>query len=173
MGIPAVLARADVSTPPSTLHSAEGFTLAELVTIVIVAVLVAAIAVPALSDAMTSQRIRTSESELASALVAARSEAIKRNAAVQVKPRIGGDWASGWTVSLLATGERYQTKEPLGDRVAVRGLPASLTYQGNGRLASAGMTRITLADIYGHAPSRCILVDASGVPTLSSANTGC
>jgi hypothetical protein len=36
------------------------------------------------------------------------------------------------------------------------------------------MTRITLADQYAHAPTRCVVIDPSGLPTMSLAKpTGC
>jgi len=141
-------------------------TLVELLTVLVIVAIVAAVALPSLADALTSQRLRASGTDLMSSLLLARSEAIKRNAQVQIRPKTGTDWTSGWIVESVADGERFDAKTALGNRVRVSGAPASMTYQSNGRLSVAGVTRISLSDTYAHALSRCVVVDPSGQPTL-------
>jgi type IV fimbrial biogenesis protein FimT len=109
-----------------------------------------------------------------SSLLLARSEAIKRNGQVQVRPKTGADWTSGWAVTSVATGEQFDAKDALGNRVAVDGAPASITYVSNGRLSVPGVTRIAIRDTYARAQSRCLVVDPSGLPTLALGTTsGC
>ena len=64
-----------------------GFTLIELLTTLIVLAVVVAIAVPNLALFVTSSRLRASQSEFASALSLARSEATKRGSRVVVLQR--------------------------------------------------------------------------------------
>jgi type IV fimbrial biogenesis protein FimT len=147
----------------------RGVTLVELLTVLVVAAILAMVAMPSLGDALTSQRLRATGTDLMSSLLLARSEAIKRNTQVQIRPKTGVDWTSGWVVETVADGERFDAKDALGTRVRVTGAPASLTYQGNGRLSVAGVTRISLFDSYAHAKGRCVVVDPSGQPTVGYA----
>jgi hypothetical protein len=93
---------------------------------------------------------------------------------VQIAPKSGTDWTSGWLVTLVSTGDQFDSKEILGDRVKVTGAPASMTFQGNGRLTVAGVTKITISDTDKRVNARCLVVDPSGMPTLSiGTTTGC
>jgi type IV fimbrial biogenesis protein FimT len=155
-------------------HARQGFTLIELLAVVAVGAILATIAFPMLSDVMAVQRLRASGTDLMSSLLLARSEAIKRNAQVRVAPKSGTDWTSGWLVTLVSTGDQFDSKEILGDRVKVTGAPASMTFQGNGRLTVAGVTKITISDTDKRVNARCLVVDPSGMPTLSiGTTTGC
>jgi type IV fimbrial biogenesis protein FimT len=78
-----------------------GFTLIELLITLIVAAVLVAIAVPALSQFVDSSRLRASQSELVSALTLARSEATKRGLNVVVEamaPAVGVEFNQGWRV---------------------------------------------------------------------------
>lgn len=152
----------------------RGLTLIELMTVLVLVGIMLTIAFPSMSDALTTQRLRASGTDLMSSLLLARSEAIKRNGQVQVQPKTDTDWTSGWVVTSVATGEQFDAKNALGNRVSVAGAPASMTYQGNGRLSVAGVTRITIADTYSRSQSRCLLIDPSGLPTLGiGKSSGC
>ncbi len=152
----------------------RGLTLIELMTVLVLVGIMLTIAFPSMSDALTTQRLRASGTDLMSSLLLARSEAIKRNGQVQVQPKTDTDWTSGWVVTSVATGEQFDAKNALGNRVSVAGAPASMTYQGNGRLSVAGVTRITIADTYSRSQSRCLVIDPSGLPTLGlGTSSGC
>lgn len=90
-----------------------------------------AIALPSLASVLASQRLRAAGTDLMSSLLLARSEAIKRNAQVEVVPRTGGEWKSGWRVVAVTTNEQVDRKEALGVRVDVSLAPASIVYQRN------------------------------------------
>jgi type IV fimbrial biogenesis protein FimT len=75
----------------------RGFTLIELVIAVAIVAILLVVGIPSLSDLMASQRVRSTANDLFMDLSYARSEAIKRNASVQLI-RTGSDWTGGWTV---------------------------------------------------------------------------
>ena len=81
---------------PSSGRNSGGFTLVEmLITLSVIGVLLA-IAAPSLRQMMLNHGIRTASFDLFSSLEYARSEAIKRNALVSVKP--DSTWSTGWKV---------------------------------------------------------------------------
>jgi type IV fimbrial biogenesis protein FimT len=149
-------------------RNARGFTAVELMTVLVVIAIGAAIAMPDLSNVLAGQRLKAAGTDLMSSLLVARSEAIKRNAQVGVVPRTGGDWTSGWRVATVVTDEQIDRKDPPGPRVAVAA-PAAIVYQRNGRLAIAGTTQVEFRDSKGQpgVMARCVSVDPSGLPRLA------
>jgi type IV fimbrial biogenesis protein FimT len=146
----------------------RGFTVVEALTVLAVLAILAAIALPSLANVLASQRLRAAGTDLMSSLLLARSEAIKRNAQVEVAPRIDGDWKAGWRVATVATNEQVDRKEALGVRVDVPLAPASILYQRNGRLAVAGVVQVEFRDSENQAgvEARCVMIDPSGLPRL-------
>ena len=79
----------------------RGFTLIELMTTLSVLAISLALAAPALSGLIRSNRVRAAQGELVSSLMLARSEAARRGVAVGVEAKAdaaGGGFARGWTV---------------------------------------------------------------------------
>jgi type IV fimbrial biogenesis protein FimT len=137
------------------------------VAIALVAI-VAVFAMPNLATSLVNQRLRAAGTDLVSALMIARSEAIKRNAQVEVSPLAKRDWTSGWRVVAVETDDQIDRKDAPGVRVAVARAPASITYERTGRLSVAGTTQIEFHDSeYGSTlPPRCVSIDPSGLPRL-------
>jgi type IV fimbrial biogenesis protein FimT len=139
-------------------RGASGFTLVELMIVMVILGILLSVGLPAFSDFMRMQRVKNATFEVFSTLVYARSEAVSRNAAVTVTPA-GGTWASGWQVTAGVTVLRTQGAYP---NITITG-PNSITFNGNGRLAAA------VSGIQIEAPSqagteRCITLDLSGRP---------
>lgn len=125
--------------------------LESLLAVAITSVLVSA-AVPAMSDTLTRQRLRATNSELAASFNLARSEAIRRGAAVAVAPADASDWSRGWKVfadhndnGVQDAGEPTLIERPaLGENLSIRpyfGATYSgkvLSYSANGRLRRPG-----------------------------------
>ena len=91
-----------------TVYRQTGFTLLELMIVVAIAGIVMAIGVPSFQSITTNNRIAANTNEFITALNLARSEAVKRAAAVSVcKSADGatcttsGDWDQGWIVYFI------------------------------------------------------------------------
>ena len=148
--------------------STRGFTVVELVTVFAIIAVLATIALPDFSNLLVNQRLRAAGTDLMSSLIVARSEAIKRNGPVEVRPASGTDWTQGWVVNATVSNEQLDKKNPLGPNVAVSFAPTSIVYQHNGRLTSAATNRVQFSDNRtgrGLSP-RCLVIDPSGLPKL-------
>lgn len=85
---------------------ARGFTLVELMIVVVLVSTLLGLGVPLFRDFIKDQRARTTSSDLSIALMLARSEAIKRNDTVTLEPaNDGDDWSVGWTIASPVDGE--------------------------------------------------------------------
>ena len=158
-------------SPPahSIRTSPRGFTAVELVVVIAIVTVLAALALPDLSNLLVNQRLRSAGTDLMSSLIVARSEAIKRNGPVEIRPASGTDWTQGWIVSATASNEQLDKRNPLGSNVAVSLAPAFITYQHNGRLTAAATNKVQFNDNRsgsGLAP-RCVVIYPSGLPKLS------
>jgi type IV fimbrial biogenesis protein FimT len=146
-------------------RAARGFTLPELMAVVAIVAILASIAMPSLSDMIYSQKLKSGSSELHSALMRARSEAVKRNMEVSVQPVTAGSWVSGWTIANPnMAGVDLEVHAALKD-LTVTG-PGSVTYLPNGRLKGATKPQFEVISAKGQ--KRCIEVDLSGRPYLKA-----
>jgi type IV fimbrial biogenesis protein FimT len=137
-----------------------GFTLIELLITISIAAILMAVAIPSFSSFVSAQRIRTASFDLSSALIYARSEALKRNADVTLTSAAGG-WQNGWTLDTGLT--VISQHEPLSALV-VTGPIGTLTYRSNGRLSSSGNTFSISSARNSSVTPRCISVALSGIP---------
>ena len=87
---------------------AGGFTLVEMLTAMRVLVVPLAIAAPSLATFIRSNRVRSAQSELVSALMLARSEAVRRGVRVGLQAKAApaaGGLARGWRVWIDDNGD--------------------------------------------------------------------
>lgn len=144
---------------------ARGFTLIELMTVIVVLTLLAVAAAPGMQSLIASQRARAVANDLISDLVMARSEAVKRNKDVSLSPAPG--WEEGWVVKTVVSAELLGQRNHVGNGVTITRSPASLTYDGAGRLSGVTSTvRFELLD--GNSTYRCITVHPSGQPSTKT-----
>jgi type IV fimbrial biogenesis protein FimT len=144
-----------------------------MITVVVIVAIIVVIAAPALSQALANQRLRAAATDLMSALLVARSEAIKRGVQMRVAPLVEHDWTSGWRVVAADSGEQVEKIESLGQWVEVSYAPEVIAYERNGRIAAVGTTRVEFRDSAGSSsgvPARCVMIDPAGMPRLVQAS---
>jgi type IV fimbrial biogenesis protein FimT len=141
---------------------AAGFTLVEMLTVVVIIALLSSIAAPSFVQLVASQRLKGASSDLFSALLRARSEAIKRNTEVSLTPAAANQWQSGWTIPNPAdSGNKLDDHGPLAG-LTVSG-PAGVVFLANGRVKGASAPSFQLS-VAGVPQPRCVNVDLSGRP---------
>ena len=141
-----------------------GFTVPELMTSVAVVAIIAMLSAPPLATLMLDARVKTAAFDIYTTMVYARSEAIKRNANVDILPT-GGNWKNGWTVQVGGTVLKVVAPAASGlDDVTA---PAVVTFGGNGRLTTPGaVTYVLGASSNAEVTTRRVIVDMSGRPSI-------
>jgi type IV fimbrial biogenesis protein FimT len=146
------------------LDQDAGFTLTELLITVSIASLLLTLAVPSFTTLILTQNVRTGASDLQTSLIFARSEAIKRAAAVNMVPT-GGNWKNGWTVK-LGDGTVLRNEAPLNPLLASMS-GSTITYQADGHIPPPAPQTIKVF-VSGNTKvsARCLAIDLSGRPSL-------
>jgi len=159
-----------VVTPMAPRHPIRqaGFTVLELVVTVSIIAIVAALAAPTMRQIYLTQYVRSGALDLQTALLFARSEAIKRATSVSAVPS-GGKWNNGWTVQ-LADSTVLRKQNALSTSLSATPGTA-VTYQSNGRLTSAP-SAIVFATSSHAVAVRCVVVDLSGRPSVVQDSDG-
>ncbi|MEK9802387.1 MAG: GspH/FimT family pseudopilin [Curvibacter sp.] len=148
-----------------TPRRARGFTLIELMTVVVILTVLTLVAAPGLQSLISGQRARSAAHDLISDLILARSEAVKRNRDVVLAPVT--EWSAGWRVQTASTAELIGQRNPVGGEVRITRSPAQVTYDASGRLSGAAATvRFEVFD--GRQNYRCISIDPSGQPSTQT-----
>lgn len=161
------------STIMKTAHSA-GFTLIELIITILVGAVLATLAAPSFREYIANQRIRNASFDLVASIAFARSEAITRNAAVDIVPASAANWANGWSVRTMVGGVDTMLREQsayTGLSITDPSTPAKLTYGNDGRPSTAFTATIATPTSISGVTSRCIRIGLSG--TASSALGAC
>lgn len=144
------------------VKTSSGFSLLELLMVVTVVAVLAAVAVPSFRGIINNQRIKNASFELFASLLLTRSEAIKRNDDVTIAA-VSGGWQEGWQIT-AADGTVIKAHGAL-NQVVVSNAPTSLVYRRTGRLSATAPPSFQM-DIN---PSnvdyiRCISIQLSGLP---------
>lgn len=145
------------------MRTQRGFTLIELMMVVMVAAVMAGIAVPSFREFMAAQRVKNTAFDFAAALLLARSEAVKRNTSISVA-QTGANW-QGWTVA--AGGTTLVTREaPTQVTITPNDVAfTSVPFQGNGRVPNTMRFQFSAADTQ---TVRCVTIGVSGVPNTTT-----
>lgn len=152
-------------------HAVRGFTIIELMTTIAVLVILIAVAAPSFSDLVRDQRVKTATFDVYASLVFARSEAIKRNADVDVTPA-GADWAAGWSVSVQSDGTVLKRQDAV-NAMNITGPTAAVTYRRDGRISgSTAPAFVVKSSESTTTTARCVRVDLSGRPNITVDTNG-
>lgn len=151
---------------PQTRKS-PGFTLTELLVTIAIVVVLLALAAPSFRTLILNQRIKTASFELFAALNYARSEAIKRNVNVTLRPGAAADgaWGTGWRIVDASNNSlrAWSALPSLTVTESANDTATPVTYGRDGRLIStAPVFQISASATESGVTSRCIRVDMSG-----------
>jgi len=140
----------------------NGFGLPEMMLVVVVIGVLAAIGMPAMQDFVANQRLKSTSSDLFTSILRARSEAIKRNKDVTITPT--SNWNSGWSIPSPNAGEPALATFTTRPAVTVSGPAAGVTFTAAGRVKGTTNPQFSLTSSTGKAS--CIKIDLGGRPNV-------
>jgi len=143
---------------PTPKSRTGGFSLPEVMVVVAIMALLAAMAAPSMSTMIKRQRIKTAAFDVFSSMAFSRSEAVKRNTSVTLTPT-NSDWAQGWSIA-DANGNVLRNQSGW-DTITVTG-PATVTFLSSGRVASNATPFQLAASGVETEAKRCVTLDLSG-----------
>lgn len=164
--------------PHSNIRKQQGFSLLELLTVVTVMSILAAVALPAFAHLIRSNRIVSASNSLLSMLMLARSEAIKRHAQITLcKSKDGASCSSSsevaWSEGIIIFVDSNTDRELDGTETVIRtespfsaadtitlSSGNTLSYRANGS-SSSGTFTVSSGEI-----QRRVIVSFSGRPRI-------
>ncbi|WP_324731793.1 GspH/FimT family pseudopilin [Pseudomonas paeninsulae] len=149
------------------MSKCNGFTLMELMIGLVVLAILVGIAIPSYKGMVANQRVRATTTDLHSALVLARSEAIKRNRQVTLSPAATGGWGGGW--SIIPSGGAAILSQVLTGGVAISGPAAAIAFKASGRVGAEA--KFEVSSTSDAAKLSCLTLGVDG--RVSSAKGGC
>jgi type IV fimbrial biogenesis protein FimT len=150
-------------THASPIKFVAGFTLLELIVGLSIAIILATIAVPSFQSMIVKYRAKNIATEVLSALLRTRSEAVNRNTKVSIIP-LSGEWAAGWKILDPKTPAVVIENHEALRSVSMTG-PADVSFTNSGRIFGGTVPVFVISAISGSTTvSQCISIDLSGRP---------
>ena len=145
----------------------QGFTLVELMVVVVIIGILTTIAAPSFNELIDRQRVRNAATDLYVSLTRARSEALRLNQNVTLSPS-SGNWSLGWRIADPVTGAILESHEAPRN-LTVTG-PASVTYKSSGRTTSTADSLFTITGSFSSS-TRYVCLDLSGRPSINTSSS--
>lgn len=141
----------------------QGLTLIELLFVLAIVGILASVAIPSFSQQMKQNRLVSNANQLQSIFKFARSEAAKRDRAIQLNENAGD-----WDVMMAGQVDPLQKFRPTHRSISVAGL-ADLTIASTGEVAGAGNNYL-ITDGDNDTPDYCLSILVSGQSSLRQTN---
>lgn len=123
-------------------HRHQGFTLIELMIVIVLISIIATVAVPNFMGFIENNRVTSGTNSFVGTLNYARSQATREGRSVRVQAREEGDWQQGLEV-MLGT-EQLRVSEAMAGNLQVSG--EEVTFRGNGMATGAAQFQICNQD---------------------------
>ena len=150
-----------------TPRAQAGFTAAEILVVIGIVGILAAIAIPSMSNMLASQAVRSASYDLNADLVFARSEAIARGTNVTITGASSTNFKAGWTITEAAGGTTLRTQAARDSRITFTSNANVYTFDKTGRVIAGAPAQWEILPTGGSAQDhqkRCIKLDPSGRP---------
>jgi len=145
----------------------SGFTATEILVVIGIVGLLAAIAVPSMSKMIQTQSVRSASYDLNADLVYARSEAISRATNVTITGASTTDFNAGWTITEAAGGTTLRTQGARTGKITFTANANVYTFDKTGRVIVGAPAQWAIAPTESGAQDhmkRCLKLDPSGRP---------
>lgn len=155
------------------MDRSRGFTLPEMLTVIMIIGILAVFAFPAMTKFLATQAVRSASYDLFSDLVFARSEAIARGTNVTIQAVSGTDFKQGWTITEQATNTVLRTQAARDSQIEFTATGNQVTFDRSGRASSLATKMqfniVPPANVSNPQDymKRCIRLDPSGRPKSS------
>lgn len=167
----------------------RGFTVIELLVTLSVASILLAVAAPSYRTFVQDNQLIAQSNNFFSAIMLAKSEAVKRSSPATICPSTNGTtcaggttWTSGWLVFADVDGDgtvdvgeeiiRVGTALPIGNTLTSRGLQTRVTFAASG-FTPGFFNTFSLCDSRGPAMSRSLILNAQGRLRTDTGGVAC
>lgn len=153
----------------------KGFTLIELLITLLIAAVLVTIAIPNFSGLIQNNRLISQTNSLIADLNYARSESIKRRAAITITPS-GGNWHNGWRIKPTDADDsdflRLASATAQGLSINTEG-GNTITFLSSGNTTNNSLSSLTLCDTRGDDFARVLSIEITGRIALSNEDANC